>query len=580
MDHRLTPGSKTLRKSYAQNFEDVMLMRAFGAQADGRYIDVGAADPERYSITRLFYERGWTGINIEPHPDLHARLQEARPRDVNLQIALGAAPGHATLYRAEPPELSTLDPAAARVLEAQGRARGASIVTVDTLSAVVAAHCPGETVDFLSVDAEGRDGAVLAGADFTRFRPRVIIVEATRPQSFEPSHEAWEPALLAAGYSLALFDGLNRFYLRAEDAALRGHFQTPAGIADGFVPYELFKASAELDSVQLRVADLTQRTAQQDAVIQRMGNVIEAMEREVYDIRVNSLRARLRPRLGILRQYPPRIWTPPAEYARAVPPDDPPSISIVTPVRDQKRWIAQAIDSVTSQGYPRLEYIVRDGASSDGTAALIEARAAKLTSWASVRDRGQADAINQGFAATSGEIMGWLNGDDQLMPGALAYVARYFRDHPKVDLVYGHRIVIDESGRQIGHWVLPPHDRRTLQWADFVPQETMFWRRRVWEKVGPLDETFEFALDWDFLLRIEAAGFTMRRLPRFLGCFRVHDTQKTGNLHAVYEAEAARLRQRSFGRAVTTREIDRAIRPYLRRHVLFERAYKLRLLRY
>lgn len=557
-----------------------MLMRAFGAQATGRYIDVGAADPERYSITRLFYERGWTGINIEPHPDLFARLQEARPRDVNLQIALGAEPGSATLYHAEPPELSTLDPAAARILEAQGRARGTSVVAVDTLSAVVAAHCAGETIDFLSVDAEGRDGAVLAGADFSRFRPRVIIVEATRPQSFEPSHDAWEPALLAAGYSLALFDGLNRFYLRDEDAALHVHFLTPAGIADGFVPYELFRASEELDSVQLRVADLTQRTAQQDAVIRRMSDVIEAMEREVYEIRGSSLRARLRPRLGILRQHPPRVWAPPADYGNVAPPEDPPSISIVTPVLNQKRWIAQAIDSVVSQGYPRLEYIVRDGGSTDGTAAVVAERAPKLTSWTSARDRGQADAINRGLAETSGEIMAWLNGDDELMPGTLATVARYFRDHPRVDLVYGHRIVIDENGRQVGRWVLPPHDRETLRWADFIPQETMFWRRRVWEKVGPLDESFEFALDWDFLLRVEAAGFRMRRLPRFLGCFRVHDAQKTGNLRDLYEREAARLRLRTFGRVVTARELDRAIRPYLRRHVLFERAYKLRLFRY
>src|SRR6516164_4023388 len=113
-----------------------------------------------------------------------------------------------------------------------------------------------------------------------------------------------------------------------------------------------------------------------------------------------------------------------------------------------------------------------------------------------------------------------------LLPGTLAYVARAFRDNPDLDVVYGHRVYIDFHGFEIGRCVLPPHDAEILKWADYIPQETLFWRRRVWEKIGPFDESFKFALDWDFVIRAQTAGFAFRRLPRFLACFRIHNQQK------------------------------------------------------
>ena len=112
-----------------------------------------------------------------------------------------------------------------------------------------------------------------------------------------------------------------------------------------------------------------------------------------------------------------------------------------------------------------------------------------------------------------------------LLPGALHYVAGFFLDHPEVDVLYGHRVLIDEENREIGRWVLPAHDERTLRWADYVPQETLFWRRRVWEEVGAcFDESYRFAVDWDFLLRLQRIGARFARVPRFLGAFRVHST--------------------------------------------------------
>ena len=161
-------------------------------------------------------------------------------------------------------------------------------------------------------------------------------------------------------------------------------------------------------------------------------------------------------------------------------------------------------------------------------------------------------------------------------------VFEYFEKHPDVDVVYGHRVLIDEYDREIGRWVLPPHDDEVLSWADYVPQETLFWRSRIWEQVGgAVDEGFKFAVDWDLLLRFRGAGAKMKRVPRFLAAFRVHPNQKTTTeMLENGRAEMDRLRERSLGRAVTTAEIGRALSPYLRRHFIHHKLYRLGVLRY
>jgi hypothetical protein len=176
--------------------------------------------------------------------------------------------------------------------------------------------------------------------------------------------------------------------------------------------------------------------------------------------------------------------------------------------------------------------------------------------------------------------MAWLNSDDLLLPGTVAYVVRYFLDHPEVDVVYGHRINIDESDQEIGRWIMPAHDDELLRWADYIPQETLFWRRQIWEKVGAaLDESFQFALDWDLLLRFQDAGANFARLPRFLAAFRVHSAQKTqAAIDGTGQAEMNRLRLRNHGRDVTWFEIKRHTKSYLLRSRLLSRAHRLRLL--
>jgi hypothetical protein len=178
--------------------------------------------------------------------------------------------------------------------------------------------------------------------------------------------------------------------------------------------------------------------------------------------------------------------------------------------------------------------------------------------------------------------MGYLNSDDLLLPGSLHYIARYFNQHPDVDVVYGQRVIIDEYDAEIGRWVLPAHDDEVLSWADYVPQETLFWRQSSWQKIGGmLDESFRFAVDWDLLIRLRDSGASMRRLPRFLGAFRVHPHQKTSaQMEEIGISEMDRIRERCHGRAVDPVEISQGLRHYLRRHFICHKLYRLGLLRY
>jgi glycosyltransferase involved in cell wall biosynthesis len=274
------------------------------------------------------------------------------------------------------------------------------------------------------------------------------------------------------------------------------------------------------------------------------------------------------PKLGRLHHHPPEALRVPRSYLRARPPQPAPTITIVTPSFRQGRFLGRTIESVLDQRYPALEYVVQDGGSDDGSVEVIRRYERALARWESRPDEGQGSAINLGFAGTSGEVMAWLNSDDVLMPGALAYVARYLVDHPEVDAVYGDRLLIDEHGRKVGSWVLPPHDDRALRLIDFVPQETLFWRRGLWERCGGgVDEELRFAVDWELLLRFAAAGAQIVHLRRFVAGFRVHEEQKTSAQHELGMAESDRLRERALGKPVPHAEAMRLVGPYLRRHV-------------
>jgi len=284
----------------------------------------------------------------------------------------------------------------------------------------------------------------------------------------------------------------------------------------------------------------------------------------------------IKPRIGPLRHHHPRRLQVPVGYSRTSAPVPAPTISLVTPSFHQGRFLDRTIYSVVSQHYPALEYVVQDGGSSDETVDVLRRFAPLLTRWESDVDTGQADAINRGFEGTTGTIMAWLNSDDLLLPGALAYVARHFVDHPEVDVIYGHRLLIDENDARIGAWVLPPHSDLALTIHDFVPQETLFWRRHIWDAAGgKVDDGFRYALDWDLLLRFRDAGARIERLPRYLGAFRVHDGQKTTAPDELWSAERARLRARAHGGDFPGESAFLRLTPYMVRHLLLHSCHRL-----
>ncbi|MEX0671099.1 MAG: glycosyltransferase family 2 protein [Pirellulales bacterium] len=161
-----------------------------------------------------------------------------------------------------------------------------------------------------------------------------------------------------------------------------------------------------------------------------------------------------------LVHHAPHPLQVPAAYLQTVLPADAPVIAIVTPSFNQGHVLEATLRSVLDLGYPDLEYVVQDGGSTNASVAILERYAPRLLAWESAPDGGQAPAINRGLRRTTGEIMAYLNSDDILLPGSLAYVASYFRSHPEVDVVYGHRVLIDGADAEIGRWVLPRHDDR------------------------------------------------------------------------------------------------------------------------
>jgi FkbM family methyltransferase len=253
--------------SYAQNGEDVVLARVFADANSGFYIDVGASDPVIDSVTKRFYDRGWQGINIEPATTALEKLRDARPRDVNLGVALGQAAGTATFYEL-PPQMtgcSTLSPEIAEQYRRDGWEPDEHDIEITTLARVCADHVGARDIDFLKVDVEGEELAVLAGADFKRFRPRVLVIEATRPGTPTPAYREWEPLVLSARYEFALFDGLNRFYVRAEDRSLADSLAIPANYFDTYVPYRYAMLQEDAERARLYAQQLTTQAQEANA---------------------------------------------------------------------------------------------------------------------------------------------------------------------------------------------------------------------------------------------------------------------------------------------------------------------------
>lgn len=205
----------------------------------------------------------------------------------------------------------------------------------------------------------------------------------------------------------------------------------------------------------------------------------------------------------------------------------PPLVTIVTPSLNQGSYIGDAIDSVLGQDYPHLEYLVIDGGSTDETLGILASYEHRLQ-WTSEQDNGQADAINKGFRRARGSVLGWLNADDVYAPDAVSTAVNALESHADVGLVYGNGAILDEFGRRVRPFdeIEPFSLWRLVHGLDFILQPAAFFRRDAALLAGLLDESLEFALDWDLWIRLAQCS-EVRYVPRELGFSRVYETTKT-----------------------------------------------------
>jgi glycosyltransferase involved in cell wall biosynthesis len=201
-------------------------------------------------------------------------------------------------------------------------------------------------------------------------------------------------------------------------------------------------------------------------------------------------------------------------------------ISVVTPSFNQGGFVERTIQSVLQQDYPGLEYIVCDGGSSDTTFDVLLRYTDRLRAIVEP-DRGQADAVNKGIRASSGEVIGWLNSDDLYRAGALITVGAYFQRKPNVDVLYGDAAFIDDSDAVIGRYYTRPWCRSLLPRRPFLCQPAVFFRRRVVERFGPLDDELQYNIDYEYWLRLASGGARFAYVPWTLASSRIHPQAKT-----------------------------------------------------
>ncbi|MCB0196129.1 MAG: glycosyltransferase [Anaerolineae bacterium] len=221
-----------------------------------------------------------------------------------------------------------------------------------------------------------------------------------------------------------------------------------------------------------------------------------------------------------------------------------PLISIITPSFNQDAYIEATIQSVLAQNYPNLEHLIIDGGSTDGTVKILQ-KYESVVQWVSEPDTGQANAINKGFKKSTGEIVGWLNSDDIYMPGAFHRVAKFFNDHPNIDIIYGDYQLIDQNSNVLLRKQEIPFDYNILLYGlDYISQPTTFFRRSVFERSGYLDESLHYGLDWEYWLRLANDGCQFAHLPFYLAATRWHTDAKTlvapPEMYAEHEAIRAK----------------------------------------
>lgn len=266
--------------SYAQNLEDVMLWRALHDVKVGFYIDVGANDPVIDSVTKLFYESGWNGINIEPLESHFYDLCVHRPRDINLQVAAGSEPGEIPIWDCGVRGWATADPSVVEKHSSMGYAGTASTVQVVTLQQIINEHCYGD-VHFLKVDVEGFEAEVIQGIDLSVVRPWVIVIESVKPNSRDDSYTQWEPTLTEANYEHVYGDGLNRYYLAVEHLDRKKHFDYPPNVFDEFITFSEHAAVQCAAVSESKLAFLEESYSEARQEVSNSENLVALMQEQI-----------------------------------------------------------------------------------------------------------------------------------------------------------------------------------------------------------------------------------------------------------------------------------------------------------
>jgi glycosyltransferase involved in cell wall biosynthesis len=240
-----------------------------------------------------------------------------------------------------------------------------------------------------------------------------------------------------------------------------------------------------------------------------------------------------------------------------------PLVSIITPSFNQAQFLEETILSVLDQDYPRIEYILIDGGSTDGSLEVIQHYANRLAKWVSEPDRGQTDAINKGFAWANGEILAWLNSDDTYLPGAVGEAVDYLVTYPEAGMVYGDANLVDESGQVLGRFPAKQTDYRRLRRGYVhIPQQASVFRASLWQRVGPLDPTFFFAMDYDLWVRLARLA-PLHYTPRLWANFRLHGGGKSVVADDRCWPEMLRVHQREGGSRFSWLYFKARIRPLL-----------------
>lgn len=229
---------------------------------------------------------------------------------------------------------------------------------------------------------------------------------------------------------------------------------------------------------------------------------------------------------------------------KATPPDDCDDcmalVSIVTPSYNQASYLEQTIQSVLSQDYPRIESIVIDGGSTDGSVEIIKKYESRLAYWASEKDNGQADAINKGLARAKGEILAWLNSDDYYLPNTISSAVKIFEENPDVIMLYGDILAVDEQGQTINLLKYRQLSLEDLLCFQIIGQPAVYFRRQAYEKRGGLDPTFHFLLDHHLWIRLAQQGKILH-VPQTWAAARYHAEAKNRAKASEFGREAFRI---------------------------------------